>query len=325
MNRVTAGGAVLAALLLGGPALAQSQSRPVAKKATALPRTPWGHPDLQGVWTNSTTTPLERPASMAERATLTDEEFARLAAQAASPEDGPPRAGDPGTYNAFWLDKGGPTRQTSLITNPTNGRLPPLLPAAAAEQKAVATIRTNPPSGPEDTSLSERCVTRGMPAAMIPGYYNHNYQIVQTKDYVVLLVEMIHDMRVIPLDGRPHLPSNVSQWLGDPRGHWEGDTLVVETTNVREIKELRPSHTVFGGSANTRVVERFRRIDADNMEYQFTVTDPQTFTAPWTASTPMHREAFPIFEYACHEGNHALPNMLRGARKQEADAREKTK
>jgi hypothetical protein len=164
-----------------------------------------------------------------------------------------------------------------------------------------------------------------MPAAMIPGYYNHNYEIVQTKDYVVLLVEMIHDMRVIPLDGRPHLSSTVSQWLGDSRGHWEGDTLVVETTNLRAINELRPSHTVFGGSAKTKVVERFRRIDADNMEYQFTVTDPETFAASWTASAPMHREAFPIFEYACHEGNHALPNMLSGARKQEADAREKKK
>src|SRR5206468_3358425 len=141
----------------------------------------------------------------------------------------------------------------------------------------------------EDVSLFERCLTRGMPAAMIPGFYNHNYQIIQTKDTVVLLVEMIHDVRVIPLEGRPHLPSSVSQWLGDSRGHWEGDTLVVETTNLRAINELRPSHTVFGGGAKTTIVERFHRVDGETMEYQFTVTDPETFTQPWTASTPMKR------------------------------------
>jgi hypothetical protein len=323
MNRVMGGGAVLVALLITGHGPAHAQSRPVAKsQSMATMRTPWGHPDLQGTWTNTTTTPLERPASMTDRATLTDEEVARLAAQA-SPEDGPARAGDPGTYNAFWMDRGGPTNQTSLIIDPPNGRVPPLVAKAAEEQKVVASVRRNPPMSYVDLSLMERCITRGMPAAMIPGFYNHNYQILQTNDYVVLLVEMIHDIRVIPLDGRPHLPSTVSQWFGDSRGHWEGDSLIVETTNLRGINELRPSHTVFGGSAKTNIVERFRRIDADHMEYRFTVTDPETFTKPWTASTPMHRETFPILEYACHEGNHALPNMLRGARKQEADAREK--
>jgi hypothetical protein len=213
------------------------------------------------------------------------------------------------------MDRGKATSRPSLIVEPPTGRLPPLVPAAAAEQKAVARIRQSPPASHEDASLFERCLTRGMPAAMIPGFYNHNYEIFQTKDYVVLLVEMIHDVRVIPVDGRPHLSPSFSQWLGDSRGRWEGDTLVVETTNLRAINELRPSKTVFGGSAKTRIVERFRRIDADKMDYQFTVTDPETFTAPWTASIPMTRGDFAVYEYACHEGNYALPNMLRGARK----------
>jgi hypothetical protein len=205
----------------------------------------------------------------------------------------------------------------SLIIDPPSGKLPALVPAAAAAQKAVAAIRTNPATGPEDFSLFERCITRGMPAAMIPGFYNHNYQILQTSGLVIVLVEMIHDVCVIPIDGRPHLPSTISQWLGDSRGRWEGDTLVVETTNLKAINELRPSKTVFGGSAKTTIVERFRRVDADTIDYRFTVTDPETFTQPWTVSTPMTRAGAQVFEYACHEGNYAVPNMLRGARQHE--------
>jgi hypothetical protein len=316
------GTASILAVLTATPADAQSRARPAAKprSTAAVPHTVWGDPDLQGIWTNTTTTPLERPDNLAGKQVLADEERAELDAQAARTADRNPAAGNPGTYNDFWLDRGKHTNQTSLIIDPPDGKLPPLTPAARAQQKAVAIVWQNPPSSHEDVSLFERCISRSMPAAMMPGFYNHNYQIFQSRDSVVLQVEMIHDTRVIPLDGRPHLPSTISQWLGDSRGHWEGDTLVVETTNLRAVNQLRPSHTVFSGSAKTRVVERFRRVDADTIDYQFTVTDPETFTRPWTASIPMTRAEGPIFEYACHEGNYAIGNILRGARREESAA-----
>src|SRR5262249_53820711 len=160
----------------------------------------------------------------------------------------------------------------------------------------------------------ERCITRSLPGAMLPGFYNHNYQILQSPGYVVLLVEMIHDVRVIPTDGRPHLGPAIRKWLGDSRGRWEGNTLVVETTNIIPGLELRPSRTVLGGTEQLKVVERFTRVDADTLDYQFTVTDPAMFTRAWTASTPMAKTDIPIYEYACHEGNYAIVNMLRGAR-----------
>jgi hypothetical protein len=170
-------------------------------------------------------------------------------------------------------------------------------------------------------NLFEQCITRGMPGAMMPGFYNHDYQIVQAPGYVVILIEMIHDARIIPLDGRPHLDPGIRQWLGDSRGHWEGNTLVVETTNFdNRAYERRPSNTVFGISGNLRLIERFTRTGADTIDYRFTVTDPATFTKPWTATIPMATLQAPIFEYACHEGNYALPNVLRGARQQEKAA-----
>lgn len=286
----------------------------------AAPRTPWGDPDLQGVWTNSTTTPFERPAALAGKASLTEAERAELDAQAARSADGRPRAGDPGTYNDFWFDRGKRTTQTSLITNPADGKLPPLTPRGKQLQETIARARQSPPTSPEDLSLFERCMSRSMPGAMIPGFYNHNYQIVQTPGYVVLMVEMIHDVRIIPTDGRPHVPPGIRKWLGDSRGRWEGNTLVVETTNVVAGQELRPSRTVMGGTEQLTLVERFTRMDADTIDYQFTVTDPEMFTGPWTAATPMTRIQDQIFEYACHEGNHAIVNMLKGARLEEREA-----
>jgi hypothetical protein len=314
-------GTVVGVLLAATPAFSQAQPLTAAKTGAAVSlRTPWGHPDLQGVWTNTTTTPLERPDPGARRGAVNDEAPPQeaQAAQAPPPARRPARpVNNPGTYNDWWFERGSASRQPSLIVDPPTGRVPALLPAAAVALAEVAEIRLSPPTKPEDLSLFERCITRGMPAAMIPGFYNHNYQIAQNKDYVVILVEMIHDVRVIPLDGRPHLSPAISQWLGDSRGRWEGDTLVVETTNMKAINELRPSKAVFGGSAKTTVVERFRRIDANTMDYQFTVTDAETFTAPWTASTPMTRMDTAIYEYACHEGNYAIVNMLRGARQEE--------
>jgi hypothetical protein len=163
-------------------------------------------------------------------------------------------------------------------------------------------------------NLFERCLTRGMPGAMMPGFYNHNYQILQTPTYVAFVVEM-SGYRVVPIDGRPHISPAIRKWLGDSRGHWEGDTLVVETTNLTDrVHERRRSNTVFGGSGQMTVVERFTRVNAETIDYRFTVTDPATFAAPWTAAIPMRKIPGPIYEYACHEGNYALPNVLRGAR-----------
>ena len=278
-------------------------------------RTPWGDPDLQGVWTNTTLTPLERTESVAGREVLTDAERTNLDAQAA---DTLARLPGTGAYNDFWLERGKHSRQTSLIIDPPDGRLPPV--TARAKQQAderAATSQRNAVSW-EDVSMYDRCITRGMPGAMMPGFYNHNYLILQAPGYVAILVEMIHDVRIVPLDGRPHLAPTVRQWLGDSRGRWEGNTLVVETTNLDgRVHERLPWNTVFATSENLRLIERFTRIDAETIDYQFTVTDPAVFTKPWTAATPMTRMQVPIYEYACHEGNYSIMNILKGAREQD--------
>jgi hypothetical protein len=234
------------------------------------------------------------------------------------------RQGDTGFYNEFWFEYGQDTNRTSLIIDPPDGKLPKLTPEAAREEAATQAVRARAAVAPVshlDLSVYDRCITRGLPGAMMPGFYNHNYRIAQTPDHVVLLVEMIHDARIIPLDGRDHLPPAVRQWLGDSRGHWEGDTLVVETTNFNDkVTERVPFiPTVFGTGENLRLVERFTRVNEDTIDYRFTVEDPTVFTAPWTAAIPFHRFDGRLFEYACHEGNYALPNMLAGARAAKAD------
>lgn len=306
-----------AVVVMFEPAAGQVPTRePVRLRPStgAQPRTPWGDPNLQGVWTNTTTTPFERPDAFAGKQVLTEEERLDLDDQAVRNADRAPKSGDPGTYNDFWMDRGKRTNQTSLVVDPPDGRLPPLTPKAQQMQTEISRVRRAPPSSWHDVSLFERCITRSLPGAMIPGFYNHNYHIMQAPGYVVLAVEMIHDVRVIPTDGRPHLGSAIRQWLGDSRGRWEGNTLVVETTNIRPALELRPSRTVYGGTEQLKVVERFTRVDADTIDYRFTVTDPGMFTKSWTVSTPMSKTNIPIFEYACHEGNYAIVNMLRGAR-----------
>jgi hypothetical protein len=288
-----------------------------AGRSGKVPRTPWGHPDLQGTWTNATTTPLERPAAMSGKDVLTDEERRALDARAAANADRPPRPGDTGAYNSFWMETGLALNRTSLIVDPADGRLPPLTAEAKRREDALEAARREPPGSWEDLNLFERCITRGMPGAMMPGFYNHNYQILQTPDHVAFNVEM-SAYRIVPLDRRPHISSGIRQWLGDSRAHWEGDTLVVETTNLTDrVHERRRSNTVFGGSGQTTLVERFTRTDADTIDYRFTVTDPAVFTRPWTAAIPMRKIPGPIYEYACHEGNYALPNILRGAREVE--------
>jgi len=264
-------------------------------------RMPWGDPDIQGTWTNSTTTPMERPDDLSEREFLTEEEWAVRNPGSGISAFELSSSMPTGAYNDFWLEKGELSLRTSLIVDPPNGKYPPLMPEAVERRGELRTsFRQSGFDSWTDLSTYDRCLTRGMPGAMSPGFYNHNYQILQTPEHVAIVVEMIHDARIIPLDGRAHVPARVGQWLGDSRGRWEGDTLIVETTNL---------------PASERVVEeRFTRVDADTIDYQITVHDPEEWTAPWTALMPMSPTGGPLFEYACHEGNHSVPNMLAGSR-----------
>ena len=308
------------------PAAAQTKA---PQKHWTVPRTPDGHPDLQGIWTNATVTPLERPAELAGKAFFTDAEAAQYAKQAVERNNVDNRKNlsaeaDVGlAYNNAWYDRGTrviKTHRTSLIIDPSDGKLPTLTPEARARMQAdFAERRTHPADGPEDRSLSERCLiwpTAGPP--MMPSFYNNNYQIVQNAGHVAIMVEMIHDVRMIPTDGSPHLPKNIRQWMGDPRGRWEGDTLVVDTTNFSDKTNFH------GSDQNLHLVERLKLVDPDTLLYEFTVDDPTAFTKPFTVQIPMTRSAGPIFEYACHEGNYAMGDILSGARADEAAGR-KTK
>ena len=288
--------------------------------AQEMPRTPWGDPDLQGVWTNRTTTPIERPDDFEGQQRLSAEERADLDAQAAANTDRPPPPGRTGAYNSFWLDRGLRSDRTSLIVDPPDGRYPAKTDRVRERDAAFAAMRDGTAFDTwEDLNLYDRCITRGMPGAMVPGFYNHNYQILQTPEHVVILVEMIHDARIIPLDGRAHLPSQLGQWLGDSRARWEGETLVVETINLTPRGDERVRNLVHAASAEARVVERFTRVAADRIDYSFTLTDPVSFARSWTAEIPMSPLGGEIFEYACHEGNYGLENILAGARSAEQE------
>jgi hypothetical protein len=287
-------------------------------QAAKMPRTADGHPDLQGVWSYATITPLERPAELAGKATFaSDKETAEFEEQTNARRnqdrrDGAGTDADVGrAYNHFWWDFGtrAAGKQTSLIVDPPDGRMPALTADAAkreADRTAARRLRSTA-DGPEDRSLWERCVTRTLPT--LPGPYNNNIQIFQSRDHVVILNEMIHEARLIPLDGRPH--AGVPQWRGDSRGRWEGDSLVIETTNFSEKAAFR------GSSSHLRLVERYRRGNARTLLYEVTITDPTTWTRPWTVSVPMTASEEPIYEYACHEGNYGMLGILQGARAQE--------
>ena len=287
-----------------------------------LPRTAWGDADFRGIWTNRTTTPLERPDDLVGQEVLTDEERTARDEERARNADRPPPPGQTGAYNDFWFEWGTLSARTSLIVDPVDGKLPAFTPTASDQAETIRVRRYSSERDSVDSfHLYDRCLTRAMPGSMMPGFYNHNYNILQTPDYVVIQVEMIHDTRIIPLDGRSHISPTIRQWLGNSRGHWEGDTLVVETTNFTEKareQRVEMANVVFGISEHMRLVERFTRVDTDTIDYQFTVVDPTTYTKPWTAAIPMTAIEGPLFEYACHEGNYALPNMLRGARADEA-------
>jgi hypothetical protein len=295
-----------------------------SSKPRKVPRTVDGRPDLQGVWDFRTITPLERPAELGDKATLTAAEAAEFERSRARNQDD--RTPTPGAkvngaetnadvsraYNDFWWDFGKKvvsTRATSLIVDPPNGQMPPLTPAGKKRSEERRAARERIALGPEDRGVGERCIlgfNSGPP--MLPSAYNNNVQIFQNGDTVVLLNEMVHNARVIPLDGRSHLPSTVRQWVGDSRGRWEGDTLVIETTNFGD-------ETAFpNSSAKLRLTERLSRPDADTLLYEFTVNDPSTWTRPWTARVPMSLTTEPLYEYACHEGNYGMMNLLSAAR-----------
>ena len=330
MRRTTLGyslarAAAAAAAVLLVPAAA------VRAQAPDVPRTAWGAPDLQGVWDFRSLTPMERPAELAGKETFTSEEAATFSEEVLRREsrdlaDAEAEARETGRvvpYNDFWFDWGATvtTDRTSLIVDPPDGRIPALTPAAAqrraarrAARRGVGTDEVSPGGWIDELSAPVRCIlgfNQGPP--MTPSAYNNNMQVFQTPDHVAILNEMIHDARIVPLDGRPQLPAPLRQWTGSSRGRWEGDTLVVETVNRRD-------ESFRGATRRLRLTERFTRADADTLVYEATLDDPTTWTTPWTFMVPMASGSGEVYEYACHEGNYYMANMLRGKRAEEEEA-----
>ena len=301
--------AVLAAAALLWPGAAAGQ--PAGEDF----RTPWGDPDLMGTWSYASLTPLQRPESLGEREFFTAEEAAER--NLAVTLDTAPPPGSVGSYNALWFDRGrvSSDMRTSLIVEPPNGRLPTRSEVAERLAARRGYLRDHPADSWLDRSNWDRCITyHGVPP--ISTGYNNTYQILQTPTHVAIRVENIHDVRIIPLDGRPRLDDRVRQWNGDSRAYWDGDTLVVETANFSDKTTHR-----FPSSRNTKAVERYRRVSADQIDYRFTIEDPTVYTRPWTAVRPMPRlDDYIIYEYACHEGNYAMTNILTVERVQEAEA-----
>ncbi|PWU05452.1 MAG: hypothetical protein C5B51_14410 [Terriglobia bacterium] len=314
------------------------------EKAPAAPRTKDGHPDFSGIWTNVTLTPFERPADLAGKEYFTEQEAREYEKQTVSQRNRDRRT--PGSerdvanaYNDFWWDSGTKvvkTRRTSIVVDPPDGRIPSL--TAARQQQLAARAEAikkrceqqpgcqpensgllGPADGPEDRPLMERCLYFGGGGPpMLPGAYNNNYQFVQGPNFLAIDVEMVHDVRRVPLDGSNHLPAGVGQWMGDSRGHWEGDTLVVDTTNFTDQTRFR------GSDGNLHLTERFTFLDADTIIYRFTVDDPTAFTKAWTGEIPFVRTEGPLYEYACNEGNTGLAGILASARSEEKKAAAKT-
>ena len=324
-------------------AVGTAAGAPAAQAQDGAPRTPWGDPDLQGMWDHRTITPLERPEELGDKAFLTEEEAASLEQaavdRAAFLLNRPPETttsggsvdrradGTPGFYNDFWLDSGTATvatRRTSLVIDPPDGRLPAFSEEGRRRiERKRAYRREHPADSWLDFDATDRClvgVNNGPP--IIPAAYNQNLLVVQNEDWVLLLAEMIHTVRAIPLNAHPALPDRIRQWAGDARGRWDGDTLVVETANFVPDR-LWTTANPMGALETTgalRLVERFTRIDAGTLEYEATIDDPGVWSRPWTVSMPMRRHDEPMFEYACHEGNYSMPNMLAGERAAERAA-----
>jgi hypothetical protein len=297
-------------------------------QAYTPPKTSWGDPDLQGIWPGNMGVPMQRAATFGERATLTEDEFAKKEEQAkrqaqadsesAAASDTKVGIGPP----SYWTERGKPTKQASLIVDPPNGRLPALTPEAEKYRKEAKLPGEwrGIANSPEDLNIYYRCITRGLLGSVIPVVYNNGNQILQVPGYVVFRNEMIHESRVIPLDGRPHVGPDIRLYLGDSRGHWEGNTLVVETTNFTDRDAIGSNGAGYPGdpgyhSDQLRVIEKFTRTGAKTLEYRATVDDPKTWTKPWTMLIEMERnDNYQIMEYACHEGNYAMTDILSGAR-----------
>ncbi len=330
MLRICAPATLVIAIVLLAPAGAAAQAAAAEQPASteqpaaeATPRTPWGDPDLGGIWDFRTITPLERPEQYGDRAFLTQEEAVTLEQGAAqtdreaneAPAERTEAGGDIGAYNRFWFDFGTSVvadRRTSLIVDPPNGRRPPRTPEGEQRPAFGGSFGGGPFEQVEDLNYFDRCLgTAALP--IFPTAYNNNVQVFQTPDHVALLVEMMGSTRIIPIDDRSH--GNLRQWLGDSRGRWEGDTLVVETT--RFDRDL----LIIGGSRDAeRLVERFTRVGPGILQYEYTVEDSTVWTQPWTAVQTFRKSDAPLFEYACHEGNYAATNILAGARAAEAAA-----
>jgi len=302
----------------------QSYSQPNSL-GSKIPRTSWGSPDLQGVWTAATVTPLERPLSLGDKPILTEEERAKIEIereQFLQSRSANPDPGTPGGYNRFWLDSGTLTLEdgrSSLIIDPPDGRIPWQPESKQWSDFQSARYGVGPYDDYTDLDTGERCITDGISMVALQPY-NMNYQIVQTEDTIVIAHEMYHEYRIIPLDDRPFVSDKITQWLGDARAHWEGDTLVIESRNFADKLDQYWAWPWRSARSSLTLVERLTRIDDSNMEYLVTISDPRMFTQSWTISAPMTTDQAsrgvtegPIFEFACHEGNYALPNVLRGA------------
>ena len=331
-------GALAALLALAaGPAIGQSNKAASASKSWTQPKTPWGDPDLQGTWTSDDCigTPLNRPVNLGEKAFYTEEDLAKREDQLAKQKErdlqetvasdqrvgtGPP---------AHWGERARrPCKQTSLVVDPANGREPEMLPDAKARPIPEGAGNNNPKADSwEDFSYYIRCISRGVTGSILPVIYGNGQQVVQAPGYVTILQEMVHEARVIPLDGRPHAGPNVRSYMGDARGHWEGNTLVVETTNFLGGKTGIGLNG--GGTPTTealKLVERYTRVGPNEMRYEVTVDDPKTWTRPFKIAFPLTQEpGYQNFEYACHEGNYAMFDSLSGARAQERAAAAKKK
>jgi hypothetical protein len=316
-----------AAIWTAAPVDAQQASAPAPRAGWTAPRTPWGDPDIQGTFTTDDElgVPFERPDQFAGRELVTDAEFAERVAQAnrqadtdaeefVRPRTAGGRGGDGTGPPAHWLERGRPSRRTSIVIDPPDGKIPYV--DAAARQRAASAVNARttgnrPFDGPSALDLYDRCITRGLPHVIFPTIYNNTSQIVQGPGYVAIRYEMIHDARIIPIDGGSHLAPAIRQYFGDSRGHWEGDTLVVDVTNF-------PTNMINyrGAGGGLRLTERFRRVGAETVRYEVTVTDPTTFSKPWTAALSLRNDpGLPdVFEYACHEGNYAMRNILSAAR-----------
>jgi hypothetical protein len=336
---------LVGAMVLPVPTSVAGQTAPPSSKVspgratTSTARTPWGDPDLQGTWDFRTITPMERPARFAGKEFLTGAEASTIERETAEADvDSAPQAGNPGTYNKFWMDFGtkvAGNRRSSLITDPPDGKIPALAPEAqkrfddlAAARKGIETDTPRPGAWLEDVSLSVRCIVgfnSGPP--MYPAAYNNNVQLVQTPDHVMIYNEMGPSYRIVPLRGRPHQPQHMRPWLGDSIGRWDGNTLVVDTTNFKRetaFGRYAGAYERLGGSGpNIHLIERFTRPDADTLLYEARLEDPTTWVRPWAYQLPMKASGEPIYEYACHEANYSLGTILEGARRRDEEAAKK--